>query len=50
MIQFAAMYCLFSQKKHSDRNFQPNTLYEWNDVVARLELLVVFHLPEDGGW
>ena len=40
----------FSQRNHSVRKGQRKTFYEGNDVVARLMLLVLFHLPEDGGW
>ena len=40
----------FSQRKHSGRKGQRKTFYEGNDVAADLMLLVLFHLPEDGGW
>ena len=38
------------QNKHSGGKFQQQTFYEKNDVAAILIFLVLFHLPEDGGW
>ena len=40
----------FSQRKHSGRKGHRKTFYEGIDVVAKLLLFVLFHLPEDGGW